>query len=146
MTGKDAPPEVKIRSYRDSPICDVVVVVHGTEMVLRCPDYSQATRWARLERKSYKIPEPDIDVAAKAESRELPLFLRGGAGDCHHFAQIDRQLHDAAGPKIASPGRDPRCQTPSPTTRSGRWCPSAGRSAPGHSAAGWRHSAVVLHR
>jgi hypothetical protein len=76
MTGKDAPPEVKIRSYRDSPICDVVVVVHGTEMVLRCRDYSQAMRWARLERKSYKIPEPDIDVAAKAESRELPLFLR----------------------------------------------------------------------
>src|SRR3981189_2466742 len=73
MTGKDAPPEVKIRSYRDSPICVVVVVVHGTEMVLRCPDYSQAVRWARLERKSYKIPEPDIDVAAKVESRELPL-------------------------------------------------------------------------
>ena len=40
------------------------------------PDYSQAVRWARLERKSYKILEPDIDVAAKAESRELPLFLR----------------------------------------------------------------------
>ena len=54
MTGKNAPPEVKIRSYRDSPICDVVVVVHGTEMTLRCPDYSQAMRWARLERKSYK--------------------------------------------------------------------------------------------
>ena len=70
MTGKNAPPEVKIRSYRDSPICDVVVVVHGTEMVLRCPDYSHAMRWARLERKSYKIPEPDIDVAAKAESRD----------------------------------------------------------------------------
>ena len=76
MTGKDAPPEVKIRSYRDSPICDVVVVVHGTEMVLRCADYRQAVRWERLERKSYKIPEPDIDVAAKAESRDLPLFLR----------------------------------------------------------------------
>ena len=57
MTGKDAPPEVKIRSYQDSPICDVVVVVHGTEMVLRCPDYRQAMRWARLERKTYKIPE-----------------------------------------------------------------------------------------
>lgn len=26
MTGKDAPPEVRIRSYRDFPICDVVVV------------------------------------------------------------------------------------------------------------------------
>jgi hypothetical protein len=45
-------------------------------MVLRCPDYRQAMRWARLERKSYKIPEPDIDVAAKAESGDLPLFLR----------------------------------------------------------------------
>jgi hypothetical protein len=42
----------------------------------RCPDYRQAMRWARLERKSYKIPEPDIDVAAKAESGDLPLFLR----------------------------------------------------------------------
>jgi hypothetical protein len=73
---KDAPPEVKIRSYRDSPICDVVVVVHGTEMVLRCPDYRQAMRWARIERKTYKIPEPDIDVATKAESGHLPLFLR----------------------------------------------------------------------
>ena len=51
-------------------------VVHGTEMILRYPDYGQAVRWARLERKSYKILEPDIDVAAKAESRELPLFLR----------------------------------------------------------------------
>ena len=76
MTGKDAPPEVKIRSYRDSPICDVVVVVRGTEMVLRCPDYRQAMLWVRLERKTYKIPEPDIDVAAKAKSSDMPLFLR----------------------------------------------------------------------
>ena len=58
MSGKDAPPEVKIRSYQDSPICDVVVVVHGTEMVLRCPDYRQAMRWARLERKKYKFLSP----------------------------------------------------------------------------------------
>ena len=76
MTGNYAPPEVTIRSYPDSPICDVVVVVRGQEMVLRCRDYRQAMRWARLERKSYKIPELDIDVAAKAESRDLPLFLR----------------------------------------------------------------------
>jgi hypothetical protein len=76
MTGKDAPPEVRIRSYRDSPICDVRVVVRGTEMVLRCRDYRQAMRWARIERKTYKIPEPDIEVAAKAESGEMPLFLR----------------------------------------------------------------------
>ena len=76
MTGKYAAPEVTIRSYQDSPICDVVVVVRGQEMVLRCRDYRQAIRWSRLERKSYKIPEPDIDVAAKAEPRDLPLFLR----------------------------------------------------------------------
>jgi hypothetical protein len=50
-----------------------VVVIHGTEMVLRCRDYRQAVRWTRLECKSYKIPEPDIDVAAKAESGDLPL-------------------------------------------------------------------------
>jgi hypothetical protein len=75
MTGNYDPPEVTIRSYPDSPICDVVVVVRGQEMVLRCRDYRQAMRWAHLERKSYKIPEPDIDVAAKAESRDLPLFL-----------------------------------------------------------------------
>ena len=73
---QNALPEVKIRSYRESPICDVVVVVHGTEMALRCPDYRQAKRWARLERKSCKIPVTDIDVAAKVESQELPLFLR----------------------------------------------------------------------
>ena len=76
MTGKYAPPEVTIRSYQDSPICDVVVVVRGQEMVLRCRDYRQAMRWARVERKTYQISEPDIDVAAKAESRDLPLFLR----------------------------------------------------------------------
>jgi hypothetical protein len=33
-------------------------------------------RWARIERKTYKIPEPDIEVATKAESGGLPLFLR----------------------------------------------------------------------
>ena len=43
---------------------------------LRCRDYRQAMRWARIERKTYKIPEPDIDVAATAESGDLPLFLR----------------------------------------------------------------------
>jgi hypothetical protein len=76
MTGNYAPPEVTIRNYPDSLICDVVVVVPGQEMVLRCRDYRQAMRWARLERKAYKIPEPDIDVAAKAESSDMPLFLR----------------------------------------------------------------------
>jgi hypothetical protein len=76
MTGKYAPPEVTIRRYPDSPICDVVVVVRGQEMVLRCRNYRQAVQWARLECKSYKIPEPDIDIPANMESRDVPLFLR----------------------------------------------------------------------
>ena len=56
MTERFAPPEVTIRRYPDSRICDVVVVVRGQEMVLRCPSYSQAVKWARLESKSYNIP------------------------------------------------------------------------------------------
>jgi hypothetical protein len=74
MIEKFAPPSVTIRRYSASPICDVVVVVRGQEMVLRCPTYFQAVKWARLECKSYKIS--DIDFPAQEESRELPLFLR----------------------------------------------------------------------
>ena len=76
MTGKYAPPEVTIRGYPDSPICDVVVVVRGQEMILHCRDYRQAMQWARLERKTYKIPEPDAGFPANEESDDLPLFLR----------------------------------------------------------------------
>jgi hypothetical protein len=71
MIGNYAPPEVTIRSYPDSPICDVVVVVRGQEMVLRCRDYRQAMRWARLERKTYKISQPDASLSA---NHDLPLF------------------------------------------------------------------------
>ena len=74
MTERFAPPTVTIRRYPASRICDVVVVVRGQEMVLRCRDYRQAMRWARLERKTYKIP--DTGFPANEESRDLPLFLR----------------------------------------------------------------------
>jgi hypothetical protein len=58
----------------------------GQEMVLRLPSYSQAIKWARLERKSYKIPQPDIEPLISEPEIEplsrldhdegLPLFLR----------------------------------------------------------------------
>ena len=92
MTGNYAPPEVTIRSYPDSPICDVVVVVRGQEMVLRGRDYRQAMRWARLERKTYKILEPDTGFPA---NHDLPLFLRSDRNDrpspesIHHLRGID---------------------------------------------------------
>jgi len=76
MTERFGPPTVTIRRYPASRICDVVVVVRGREMVVRCPTYFQAVKWARLECKSYKIPEPDADFPDNQETGDLPLFLR----------------------------------------------------------------------
>ena len=47
--------EVRIRCYRDVPECDVVVAVRGKKMILRCPDYDQAVKWAQVECRSYGI-------------------------------------------------------------------------------------------
>src|SRR5258706_1973493 len=76
MTETFAPPVVTIRRYATSRICDVVVVVRGQEMVIRCPSYSHALKWARLECKSHGIPEP-IDFPDNGESDDdVPRFLR----------------------------------------------------------------------
>jgi hypothetical protein len=61
MVERFTAPQVFIRRHTASQTCDVVVLVRGQEMVLRCPDYSQALKWARLECRSYKIPQPDIE-------------------------------------------------------------------------------------
>ncbi len=74
MTEKFAPPEITIRRYPASRICDVVVVVRGQEMVLRCPSYSQAVKWA-MGCKSYNIPEPAIDFPDNEESGDVPLLF-----------------------------------------------------------------------
>jgi hypothetical protein len=72
MTEKFAPPQVFIRRYAASKICDVAVLVRGKEMVLSCPDYSQALKWARLECKSYRISEPAIEPPSGLAG-EVPL-------------------------------------------------------------------------
>jgi hypothetical protein len=102
--------QLTIRRYRASPICDVVVVVRDQEMVIRCPSYSQAVKWARLECKSYKIPEPDIDFPDdNQETDDVPLFLRSDknwsllgrrnmppdAVDMRNLAQMLAHVHDA---------------------------------------------------
>ena len=87
-------PQVFIRRHPASEICDVVVSVRGQEIILRCPNYSQALKWARLECKSYKISEHEIEIISEPEiephipereierrngldhDEELPLFLR----------------------------------------------------------------------
>jgi hypothetical protein len=77
MTEKFAPPQVSIRRDTASEICDVVVLIRGREMVLRCPSYSHALKWARLECKSYKISEPEIEpLNGPDHDEDLPLFLR----------------------------------------------------------------------
>ena len=85
MIEKSASPQVFIRRDTASEICDVVVLVRGQEMVLRCPSYSQALKWARLECKSYKISEPEIEPLNELDHdeddglnhvEELPIFLR----------------------------------------------------------------------
>src|SRR5258705_11336977 len=73
-----APPKVTIRRYAASRFCDVVVVVRGQEMVIRCPSYAHSVKWARLERKSYKIPEPITDLPDSEEhDRRAALFAPG---------------------------------------------------------------------
>jgi hypothetical protein len=49
------PAEVRVRRHSDISECDVVVAVRGQEMSLRCRDYNQAVKWARIECKSYKV-------------------------------------------------------------------------------------------
>jgi hypothetical protein len=78
MRERFSPPQVFVRRYTASEICDVVVLVRNQEMVLRCPDYSQALKWARLECKSYNISEPKTEPPSGLDhdDEELPLFLR----------------------------------------------------------------------
>jgi hypothetical protein len=49
--------EISIRHYSNVPDCDVVVTFRGKEMSLRCRDYDQAVKWARIESKAYKVAD-----------------------------------------------------------------------------------------
>ncbi|MEA3135433.1 MAG: hypothetical protein QOG17_3279 [Gammaproteobacteria bacterium] len=47
--------EVRVRRHNDIPECEVLVAYRGRVMSLRCRDYNQAAKWARIECKTYKI-------------------------------------------------------------------------------------------
>ena len=47
--------EVRVRRHKDMPECEVLVAYRGKVMSLKCRDYNQATKWARIECKTYKI-------------------------------------------------------------------------------------------
>jgi hypothetical protein len=48
-------PEVRVRRHSDMPECEVLVAYRGKIMSVKCRDYAQAAKWARIECKSYKI-------------------------------------------------------------------------------------------
>ena len=48
--------EVEVRRYTDGPDCDVIVTTKRRRLVMSCPTYELALRWALLECKVYKIP------------------------------------------------------------------------------------------
>jgi hypothetical protein len=60
MTGRHRA-EVRIQRYQDAPDCDVVVTLRGKVMALRCANYDQAVKWARVECKTYGLDSAFIN-------------------------------------------------------------------------------------
>lgn len=55
--------DVQIRRYAGVAECDVVVTSRNRELVLSCPDYERAVKWALIECKSYRVPPRFQDTA-----------------------------------------------------------------------------------
>jgi hypothetical protein len=49
--------DVRVLRYDDIAECDVIVAFRGKKMSIRCRDYNQAVKWARIECKAYKLPD-----------------------------------------------------------------------------------------
>ena len=94
MTEKLAP-EVVVRRYPASPICDVVVRVRGQEIVHRCPDYSHALKWARLECKSYLISGLRIEPPLGTFEDDHDLSVGLTAADEPNPVAVDSEPEDA---------------------------------------------------
>ena len=79
MSEQYAPPNVTIRRYRASDVCDVVVVVRGKIVVLRCPDYPRALKWARLECKFLQRSQISRIIGQRAIGRTAVILALSGA-------------------------------------------------------------------
>ena len=49
--------EIRVRRYDGARQCDVIVLFRSKEIMIRCRDYDQAVKWARIECKSYKVED-----------------------------------------------------------------------------------------
>jgi hypothetical protein len=96
-------PQVFIRRDTASEICDVVVLVRGQEMILRCPNYSQALKWARLECKSYKIPQPDIEPLTGWTTTKMTGWTT--TKNCRYCCALPEQWIDAAANGFSPAGK-----------------------------------------
>jgi hypothetical protein len=56
---------VWVQRYQNSSECDVVVKFRGREMSLRCRDYSQAVKWAKIECKAYRLSD-DFEILSES--------------------------------------------------------------------------------
>jgi len=61
MVTADQFAEVRIRRYNNLPECVVVVAFRGRQSLLRCRDYDQAVKWARVECRSYGIASVTVE-------------------------------------------------------------------------------------
>ena len=59
--------QVRIRCYSDIAECEIRVAVRGKEMCMKCRDYNQALKWARLESRSYGVASVTVERVRKAE-------------------------------------------------------------------------------
>jgi hypothetical protein len=59
--------EVRIRCYSHIAECEVRVAVRGKEMCMKCRDYNQALKWARLECRSYGVTGITVERVRKDE-------------------------------------------------------------------------------
>jgi len=66
MSAPDKFAEVRIRRYSDVLDCVVVVTFRGRQLLLRCRDYDQAVKWARVECRSYRLPRITVEHIGRA--------------------------------------------------------------------------------
>ena len=73
--------EVEIRRYEDGPDCDVVVTTRRRCLVMSCPTYDEALRWALLECKVYKLPAVigQLQAAPRRTPEPVPGAFRAVA-------------------------------------------------------------------
>lgn len=69
--------EVRIRRNEDYPDCEVIVLVRGRQMVIKCANYNRAVQWAQLECRSYKISEGfSVEGKEYVDRRPAPHLRR----------------------------------------------------------------------